>query len=84
MGTARCCREVKIRHKSGGIARLQFWSYTQGQQALMGDSVDWYHIDEEPKDSTIYPQVIARTATGNKNLGGRGILTFTPVNSPPE
>jgi len=80
MGTPRCCREVRVRHKSGGVSRLQFWSYTQGQHALMGDSLDWYHIDEEPKDSTIYPQVITRTATGDKGKGGRGILTFTPEN----
>lgn len=80
MGTARCVREVKVKHKSGGIARIQFWSYTQGQHALMGDSVDFYHIDEEPKDATIYPQVLTRTATGDNGKGGRGILTFTPEN----
>jgi len=80
MGTPRCCREVRVKHKSGGISRVQFWSYTQGQQALMGDSIDWYHIDEEPKDSTIYPQVVTRTATGDRGQGGRGILTFTPEN----
>ena len=80
LGTSRSVREVKVRHKSGGFSRCQFWSYTQGQHALMGDSVDWYHIDEEPKDATIYPQVITRTATGDKGNGGRGILTFTPEN----
>ena len=46
----------------------------------MGDSLDWYHIDEEPKDQTIYPQVLTRTATGDRGKGGRGILTFTPEN----
>jgi phage terminase large subunit-like protein len=46
----------------------------------MGDSVDWYHIDEEPEDKEIYPQVITRTATGDQGRGGRGILTFTPEN----
>ncbi len=80
LGTPRCSREIRVRHKNGGISRIQFWSYTQGQHALMGDSVDWYHIDEEPKDQTIYPQVITRTATGDLGNGGRGILTFTPEN----
>jgi len=80
MGTPRCVREVKVKHKSGGVSRCQFWSYSQGQHALMGDSVDWYHIDEEPKDRFIYPQVLTRTATGDKGNGGRGILTFTPEN----
>ena len=80
MGTPRTVREVRVKHSSGGIARVQFWSYSQGQHALMGDSVDWYHIDEEPKDRTIFPQVVTRTATGDKGKGGRGILTFTPEN----
>lgn len=80
MGTARAVREVKVRHSSGGVSRVQFWSYTQGQHALMGDSVDWYHIDEEPQDAQIYPQVLTRTATGDRGAGGRGILTFTPEN----
>lgn len=79
-GTARAIREVKVKHVSGGVSRIQFWSYSQGQHALMGDSVDWYHIDEEPQDSQIYPQVLTRTATGDKGKGGRGILTFTPEN----
>lgn len=79
-GTSGAMREVRVKHASGGIAVCQFWSYTQGQHALMGDSVDWYHIDEEPKDNTIIPQVITRTATGDGGQGGRGILTFTPEN----
>jgi len=79
-GTSGSMREVRIKHASGGIAVCQFWSYTQGQHALMGDSVDWYHIDEEPKDKAIIPQVITRTATGDGGKGGRGIMTFTPEN----
>lgn len=84
-GTPGAMREVRVKHKSGGVAVCQFWSYSQGQHALMGDSVDWYHIDEEPKDQAIYPQVLTRTATGGnivdgKPEGGRGILTFTPEN----
>ncbi|MGV6475361.1 phage terminase large subunit family protein [Azotobacter vinelandii] len=79
-GTSGAMREVRVRHASGGIAIVQFWSYSQGQHAIMGDSVDWYHIDEEPRDSAIYPQVITRTATGDQGRGGRGILTFTPEN----
>lgn len=79
-GTPNALRTVMLRHSSGGIARIQFWSYSQGQHALMGDGVDWYHIDEEPRDATIFPQVLVRTATGDRNHGGRGILTFTPEN----
>lgn len=79
-GTPGALREVRVKHASGGTSICQFWSYSQGQHALMGDSVDWYHIDEEPKDQSIYPQVLTRTATGDKGKGGRGILTFTPEN----
>ncbi len=79
-GTSGAMREVRVRHASGSISVCQFWSYTQGQHALMGDSVDWYHIDEEPTDTAIIPQVITRTANGDGGLGGRGIMTFTPEN----
>ena len=80
VGTPNALRTVMVQHSSGGVARIQFWSYSQGQHALMGDGVDWYHIDEEPRDPDIFPQVLVRTATGDKNRGGRGILTFTPEN----
>lgn len=79
-GTPNAVRSAYIKHKSGSVAKIQFWSYSQGQHALMGDSVDWFHIDEEPKDPDIFPQVLTRTATGDNNRGGRGILTFTPEN----
>lgn len=79
-GTPNAVRSVQIKHSSGGASTIQFWSYSQGQHALMGDSVDWFHIDEEPKDRDIYPQVLTRTATGDGGRGGRGILTFTPEN----
>lgn len=79
-GTSGACREVRVKRKDGTISTCQFWSYSQGQHAIMGDSVDWFHIDEEPEDKEIYPQVITRTATGDNGKGGRGILTFTPEN----
>jgi phage terminase large subunit-like protein len=79
-GTPNGVRSAYIRHKSGQRSKIQFWSYSQGQHALMGDDVDWFHIDEEPKDPTIYPQVLTRTAAADKGRGGRGILTFTPEN----
>lgn len=78
-GTPGAMRTVRVRHLRG-IATVQFWSYSQGQHAIMGDIVDWFHVDEEPKDQAIYPQIITRTATGDAGRGGRGILTFTPEN----
>lgn len=79
-GTTNAVRTLLVKHKSGEISKIQFWSYSQGQHALMGDAVDWFHIDEEPRDSAIFPQVLVRTASGDKGNGGRGILTFTPEN----
>lgn len=82
-GTPGSVREVRVKHEKG-ISICQFWSYSQGQHALMGDVVDWYHIDEEPEDPEIYPQVITRTLNGDRGKGGRGILTFTPENGKTE
>ena len=82
-GTSGACREVRVKHKHG-TSICQFWSYSQGQHALMGDVVDWYHIDEEPKDQMIYPQVTTRTLNGDQGKGGRGILTLTPENGKTE
>jgi phage terminase large subunit-like protein len=79
-GTAGAMREVRVKHKLGGISSVQFWSYSQGAGALMGDVIDWFMIDEEPKDNAIIPQVQTRTANGDAGNGGRGILTFTPEN----
>lgn len=79
-GTPNAVRTLLVKHVSGDVSKIQFWSYSQGQHALMGDAVDWFHIDEEPRDPTIFPQVLVRTASGDKGNGGRGILTFTPEN----
>ena len=61
-GTANAMRTVRVKHKQG-VSSIQFWSYSQGQHAIMGDVVDWFHIDEEPKDQSIRPQVLTRTAS---------------------
>jgi phage terminase large subunit-like protein len=78
-GTPNAMRTVRVKH-SNGVSVIQFWSYSQGQHAIMGDVVDWFHIDEEPRDQTIRPQVLTRTINGDKGRGGRGIYTFTPEN----
>lgn len=79
-GTPNAMRTVRVRHASGNISVMQFWSYSQGQHAIMGDVVDWFHVDEEPVDQKIRPQVLTRTVNGDKGRGGRGIYTFTPEN----
>ncbi len=78
-GTVNAMRTVRVKHKLG-TAVVQFWSYTQGQHAIMGDVVDWVHVDEEPRDQTIRPQLLTRTINGDRGKGGRVIYTFTPEN----
>ena len=67
-----------------GESIVQFKSYSQGQSSMMGDDVEFAHIDEEPKDATIWPQVLTRTMSADKGRGGRCILTFTPENGKTE
>jgi phage terminase large subunit-like protein len=78
--TPKLSKDVKVKHITGGWSTLSFKSYSQGQHALMGSSVDYALIDEEPEDPEIYPQVVTRTATGNKGKGGYVVLSFTPEN----
>ncbi len=82
-GTSGACREVRVKHVNG-TSICQFWSYSQGQHAIMGDVVDFYHKDEEAKDQAIFPQVLTRTLNGDGGKGGRGILTLTPENGKTE
>jgi phage terminase large subunit-like protein len=73
-------KDVKVKHASGGYSSISFKAYSQGQHVLMGASVDFIWIDEEPEDQEIYPQCVTRTATGNAGQGGTVVLTFTPEN----
>jgi phage terminase large subunit-like protein len=78
IGIPRLAKDVRIRHASGGASTISLKSYSQGQHVLMGDEIDGAWIDEEPQDPTIFPQVVTRTATGNKKRGGIIIITETP------
>lgn len=78
-GTPKAMRTVRVEHVHG-TATVQFWSYSQGQHVLMGDVVDHVHVDEEPRDPNIRPQLLTRTINGDRKKGGRMIYTFTPEN----
>ena len=80
MGTPRLPRDVAVRHEAGNTSLVSFKSYTQGQHVLMGSSQDYIWIDEEPTDTSIYPQCLTRTATGNDGKGGYLVGTLTPEN----
>ena len=77
-GTPRLAKDVFVWSDTGGYSCISFKSYSQGQAPLMGSSIDFALIDEEPQDPDIYPQVLTRTATGNDGKGGYVVLTFTP------
>lgn len=78
-GTPNAVRTARIKHALG-VCVIQFWSYTQGDHAIMGDVVDLVTVDEEPEDQTIRPQLLTRTINGDGGKGGRIIYTFTPEN----
>lgn len=78
-GTPKAMHKVRVKHVNG-ISKVVFWSYSQGQHALMGDKVDWSHVDEEPKDQSIYPQLLTRGINGDNGKRGKIICTFTPEN----
>jgi phage terminase large subunit-like protein len=80
VGAPGLAKDVSVRHKNGGFSKVNIRSYSQGQQVIMGQTYDFFLIDEEPIDSKIYPQALTRTATGNKGKGGYGVMTFTPEN----
>jgi phage terminase large subunit-like protein len=71
-----------IRHSSGGESILTFRSYTQsstGQATLpmAGQSVDVLQVDEQPPDQ-IVGQLLTRTMTGRRGMGGLVRFTLTP------
>jgi len=78
--TKNLIKDIKVRHVLGGWSSLSLKAYSQGQHVLMGDSIDYIWIDEEPQDQTIYPQCLTRTATGDNNRGGAVTITATPEN----
>lgn len=66
---------LHVRHVSGGVSALRFKSYEEGRTGFQGASVNVIWNDEEPKDSSIYPEEIARVSAT------KGIIfsTFTPL-----
>ncbi|MGF6643125.1 terminase large subunit domain-containing protein [Paraburkholderia sp. GAS82] len=78
--TKNLIKDIKVQHVSGGWSTLSLKAYEQGQHVLMGDSIDYIWIDEEPRDQAIYPQCLTRSLTGDDNRGGLVAMTFTPEN----
>jgi phage terminase large subunit-like protein len=66
---------VQIRHRSGGISTLRFRTYSAGEMALQGETLDIVWCDEEPDRIEVYNELLARTTA----TGGFLMITFTPL-----
>jgi phage terminase large subunit-like protein len=67
-----------IQHSSGGVSKLRFKSYEQGEDAWQAETLDGIHLDEEPP-SKIYSEAITRTASTGKDHHGMITLSMTPL-----
>lgn len=74
-GVPKGIEMVWVRHRTGGIASLQFKSYDQGRRVFQGTKKQGVWLDEEPKDTEVYTECLLRTM----NTDGIVIATFTPL-----
>lgn len=79
MGVRDVIATVYVKHYDehglyDGDSRLDFGSYNQGDEVLMGAAYHWFLIDECPTDDTILEQCKKRTWSVN----GSGLCVFTP------
>lgn len=59
-----------------GVSRLDFGSYNQGDEVIMGAAYHWFLIDECPTDDSILEQCKKRQWSLKGK--GRGLCVFTP------
>jgi phage terminase large subunit-like protein len=70
--------EHRTNGKIDGESFVWFKSYEQGRAKFQSDQIDLIHLDEEPEDSDIYSECLARlTATG-----GIIYMTYTALLGP--
>lgn len=67
-----------IQHSSGGISKLRFKSYEQGEEAWQAETLDGVHMDEEPP-AKIYSEAVTRTASTSPTHHGMITLSMTPL-----
>lgn len=73
-GYPRLAKTVHIKQKGGGLTKLSFKAYQQGPEVMMGSSVHFIWIDEEPEDKRVFSQCVTRTT----NTQGVVLITATP------
>ena len=78
-GVTDAIGHVMVRHHTMGIfdgwSQLTFSSYESGKEAWMGDTIDIYHGDEEPK-----MEILGQMGRGCIATKGKIRLTYTPEN----
>jgi phage terminase large subunit-like protein len=73
-GIPHAMDRAQIKHASGGLASIQFFSYKQGMEDFMGSTVTMILFDEEPP-ADIYGECRMRLMV----RGGYMFFTFTPL-----
>ena len=73
-GTPAAIDRVDIKHASGGLSSVQFFSYDQGMEKFMGSSVNLVWFDEEPPEN-IYNECKMRVLDCSGNI----MFSFTPL-----
>jgi len=78
-GVSDAYLHVKVKHHTDGVfdgwSNLTFQSYESGKAAWMGDTIDIFHLDEEPPED-----ILAQAGRGC--IASKGIIrcTYTPEN----
>lgn len=82
-GVSDAFLHAKIRHytdgKFDGWSTVSFQSYESGKAAWMGDTIDIFHLDEEPP-----MDILEQAGRGCIASGGRIRCTYTPENGQTE
>lgn len=76
-GVSDAFMHVKVRHETNGVAdgfsTVTFLAYEMGKMSWMGETIDIYHLDEEPPSD-----ILAQAGRGCIASGGIIYMTFTP------
>ena len=82
-GVADSYQTVKVKHytdgKYDGLSTLSFQSYEAGKASWMGDTIDIFHLDEEPP-----MEILEQAGRGCIASGGHIRCTYTPENGQTE
>ena len=73
-GTPMALDRIDIRHISGGMSNIQFFSYEMEREKFQGSSVSLVWFDEEPPED-IYNECKMRVLDTSGNI----LFTFTPL-----